>query len=224
MTEDLTTKYKLKLYTDRYNKKQKSLYINSFVLRIVLILIFVVALFLLSIFILPLATPLLLKSSVMADALVIMIISIVLGCIISLIVLFFLKKTVWNKHKQRNLNKTNSEFKQNTYKKGALLSRYLNVLTLFKDILGFMGSIFFAPIQKPDLVALDNHKIEFGCWLIKRLSSETNNFLPYESVKEDYKNFSANWINKVISELSKINIINVSDVENKGKMIFLNLN
>lgn len=220
MAEDITIRYKLKLCAEKYNKRQKSLYINSFIFRIVLILLLVVVLFFLSFFLLPLATPLLLKSNVMVDTLIIMIITLIGGAIITVVMFSFLKGIFGNNTKKRNLTKTANSISQQNYKSGSFITRFFRIFSLCNDILTFFISVFFAPINKPDSVNLNNNKLSVACWLIKKLSAEPDNFVVLETIKEEFKDSSAVWINKTIEELAKIRVITLLDVENKGKIVF----
>lgn len=220
MAEDITIRYKLKLSAEKYNKQQNSLYINSFIFRIVLILLLLTVLFFLSFFLLPLATPLLLKSSVMVDALIIVIAILIGGAIITAVLFFFLRESFGNITKKRNLNNKINTINQQNYKRGSFLTRFFRVFSLCNDILTFFISVFFSPINKPDSVNLDNNKLSFGCWLVKKLSSEPDSFVVLETVKKEFKDNSSIWINKTIEELAKINVITLLDVENKGKVVF----
>lgn len=250
MADNLQLKYSLKQRVDQYNKDQKSLFVHSYILKIVTILCLIVFIVIIGFFLVPIATPLLLKRGVYSDVMALMFSSCTASLLIFGLVIFFFKQrfkqkivqskqiysnTVSTDDKESDLSvdpdniKAQDEFdikmSPNTkkHKKTFFASRLFNLFAIIKDFFSLIISIFLSPVKQPEKLYLDENKLNFACSLINELQSQKNCAINYELVVNKYPGFSNTWLNNTLEVLSKINVIKLTTIEPNNRVILLNL-
>jgi hypothetical protein len=249
MNQDIQLKYKIKQNVEKYNKDQKSLYINGYVIKIVTILILLVCLVIMCIVIFSAFTPLMMdEKSPLSNALALSF----TGCVISVIILaaaifYFKRKRASDKAKRQAVVDDSEVFiiKEQDLKtlsqedeqmldikikqsvpmshKSGFIGRLLSVFPLAKEILLFLGSLIFNPVKKPDYIYLDQNKLDLALWIIEKTLKDKNFSIKFDLIAEKYCEYSNKWLQNSIKNLIQINVIRLVDSEEGDKIVLLNL-
>jgi hypothetical protein len=248
MVEDIHLRYQLKQRIENYNKDQKSLYINSYVTKIVIIILFLGATGIFLFFFIPLLTPLMLKpEDPMFNAL-----SLTFsGCMISVIIIgaaiYFFKK---RKDKEIKIKEATQneifiveqdsleelarqkademldiriQHAARSYQKGSFFNRFINLFRAIKDIILLAFSVVISPVKKPAYLYLDESRLKFSIWLIRELEKRNKYSLDYKYVLKEYSDYSQTWIQNTLNTLNAINVVSNVESEEGHQIILLNL-
>ena len=252
MLDDVRLRYILKQKAEQYNKDQKSLYFNKYILKTVLLLIIIFMLFFIFfLFVLPVLTPLFLKKSIISDAIAISF----SGCLFSLVVIVLLIIFFYRRKKKKEDNKlaeydemlldihyavantteekpynsgTNVEIPfddksiPKSITKKGRISKYKSLISSVKDLVKLVISELFTMVEPPGLIYFDNNKLNFSIELIKDLINIQNNLIQLTVVLSKYTDYSNKWVLNVINELVTLKILTVAENNNEEKILLIN--
>lgn len=243
MTEDIRIKYIINTKLEEYNRRQAALYINSFVLKFFILACLLLAMVILGFFLIPILTPLLLETddqkgynAVSIGYSLLMVIVILIGT-----VFYFYMKGKYKKKAVREghffkdgpidtridynaLIDLEMSSQKAASESSFLLFRMMRIdraFAMLKSLFGFAFKIIFMPVSKPQKLIFDYNKLKLSISLIQKLKDAENNYIEYNNIVAAYQDFSQNWLNSTLNNLSNLDIISLSETENGKKLIFL---
>src|SRR3989339_2152736 len=211
MMDDVTLKYKLKQNVDIYNADQKSLYVNTYLFRVTLVVITIVFLLLIVVFfIVPLLTPLFLKKGVFSDVLSLS----CSGCMISMFVVGSVVYFVQSKLPKKLFKKQDLDVSPNvdqsleslladdsfidlpkkTGEKKHFLSRHFKLVSFLRELFSLIFSILFSPITEPEYLYLDKTRADFTVSLVHSLIDTKNKALNLNEIRNNFLDYSNTWL------------------------------
>lgn len=240
MLDEFTLKFRIKETIETYNKNQKALYYNTFILKLFSILILIVFVSTILFFLIPFLTPFMLKTGVLSDILGLTFIGLLASAVLGLFIIY---KFITRKKKKEQsiinndnnfyescLNETKNDnliienqIKKSPLKKKFLLLRIISLFQIIKDLISLVFSVLSSPVAKPNVIYFDNNKLEFTIWIINKLSKSNNYILEEDYVITNYKNYSNTWIKNTLKSLKDLEIIKLNNTDSAINTIFLNL-